>query len=161
MDSEGDPPAPTDRVRIQSPTMPSARTADFPAAQRRHWSDAELLLDAGSLANADQLYGYCTECALKAAMITLGLSVDEKGHPEGKYRTHLPDLWTVFEVFLDSRDSGRRLPGLPERNPFEDWTVDARYSRGDHATPDSVRRHRTAARNVAKMIEPLTGVDAP
>ncbi len=142
--------------------MPSARTADFPAAQRRHWSDAEFLLDAGRLANADQLYGYCAECGLKAVMITLGLRVDKEGHPKGEGRTHLPDLWSVFEAFLDSRrDSARRLPGLPELNPFEDWTVHARYSHGDHATPDSVRRHRTAARNVAKMIEPLTGVDAP
>lgn len=67
--------------------MPSARTADFPAAQRRHWSDAEFLLDAGRLANADQLYGYCAKCGLKAAMITLGLRVDKEGHPKGEGRT--------------------------------------------------------------------------
>lgn len=140
--------------------MPSARTADFPAAQHRHWSDAEFLFAVGRLANAHQLYGYCAECGLKAVMVHFGLSVDEEGHPEPQYRKHLPALWTLFEAFLDSRDAGLRLPGLPEPNPFEDWTVSARYSRGDHATPDSVRRHRTAAREIAKMIEPLTGVDA-
>ena len=137
--------------------MSTVGRADFLAAHHRHWCDAELLFTNKRFANADQLYGYCAECGIKAAMVRFGLSVDEEGHPKGQYRSHLPDLWTLFEAFLESHDAARHLPGLPERNPFENWTVAGRYSRGDYATAGSVGQHRAAAREVAKMIEPLTG----
>ena len=35
----------------------------------RHWSDAEFFKEDQRLPNADQLYGFAAECALKVALL--------------------------------------------------------------------------------------------
>ena len=42
--------------------------ANFVDAHHRHWEDAQLLFRNHRWANADQLYGLCAECGLKAVM---------------------------------------------------------------------------------------------
>lgn len=138
--------------------MSSPGDADFLAAHDRHWRDAEYLLADKRLANADLLYGYSAECALKAAMIAFGLDVDERGHPkQRRHRVHFPSLWSEFKIFMDQRPTARYLADLPEHNPFLDWTVERRYE-GDHATtPRAVRDHRGAAHLVSTVVQRLIG----
>ena len=74
-----------------------AHPADFVDAHRRHWEDGELLFLNDRWASADQMYGFCAECGLKAIMMRSGMEVDERGGPEEEqYRKHVQDLWSVF-----------------------------------------------------------------
>src|SRR5262245_17101801 len=53
--------------------MAAARKTSFVSAARRHLSDADYLEVAGRRMNADHLYGFAWECALKALMIGHGM----------------------------------------------------------------------------------------
>lgn len=140
-----------------APSAPPVAIADFLDAHHRHWSDAEFLFADARLANADQLYGFCAECGLKATMVRLGMRLDDRGRPKKKYRKHLPDLWSLFEGFVEQHDARRHLPAFPEGNPFRHWDLEDRYRRADHATKTFVERHRTGARNVVEMVRHLMG----
>lgn len=128
---------------------------EFLDAHHRHWRDAEFLFADARLANADQLYGFCAECGLKAVMVRFGMRIDDRGRPEKPYRIHLPELWPLFEAFVARQDARRNLPDFPEENPFRNWTVEDRYRRADHATTTFVEHHRTGARNVVQMVRSL------
>lgn len=90
--------------------------ADFTDAHRRHWEDAELLFARNRWANADQLYGFSSECGLKAVMKALGMPVDPTtGTPVKKvHREHVQDLWPVFTGFARGRKGGA-IPPLASR----------------------------------------------
>ncbi|MDE2782466.1 MAG: SAM-dependent methyltransferase [Gemmatimonadota bacterium] len=128
--------------------------ADFATAHRRHWKDAELLFAEARLGNADHLYGFSAECGLKAVMLGLGMSVDASGKPtRRKHAQHVPDLWPVFETFVEARGASRRLRDLPSGSPFGDWSHHDRYSATGCASPDSVNRHREAARIIRRLVQ--------
>ena len=74
-------------------TAPMTYPADFTGAHRRHWQDAELLFAEHRWANADQLYGFSAECGLKAVLKKDGELI------EGKYKTHIHELWRAFKTF--------------------------------------------------------------
>ena len=138
-----------------APSKPPVGITEFLDAHHRHWCDAEFLFNDGRFANADQLYGFCAECGLKAAMVRFGMRVDERGRPEEPYSKHLPALWPLFKAFVAQQDARRHLPDFPEGNPFGNWTVHDRYRRADHATKTFVEHHRTGAQNVAEMVRRL------
>ncbi len=58
--------------------------ADFVDSHRQHWTDAELLYRNDRWLNADQLYGLCAECGLKAIMRRSGMLVGRLGIPSGR-----------------------------------------------------------------------------
>ena len=138
-----------------APSAPPVGIADFLDAHHRHWRDAEFLFADARLANADQLYGFCAECGLKATMVRFGMRLNDRGLPEKKYREHLPGLWSLFETFVEQQDARRNLPDFPEDNPFRNWSVDDRYRRADHTTTTFVEHHRTGARRVVEMVRHL------
>ena len=126
--------------------------ADFSDAHLRHWQDAELLRDAGRWANADQLYGFSTECGLKAVMRTHGMSVDAMGTPtEGRQKQHIQTLWDVFVAFVHGRPIANVLHRLPQTNPFQAWSHNNRYANGRHFDGDAVAPHREGARLVRQV----------
>lgn len=103
--------------------------ADFFDAHRRHWEDAELLLEHHRWANSDQLYGFSAECGLKAVMKSWGMPVDETGTPsEKQYRKHVQDLWGKFATFARNKEENRTLDLLPTDEPFSDWSHLDRYA---------------------------------
>ena len=128
--------------------------ADFADAHRRHWEDAELLLAHDRWANADQLYGFSTECALKVVMRALGMPIDPDGIPEKReHRKHVQDLWPVFRTFVAGRNGEWYLPRLPSGQPFRDWSHHDRYASGAHYSRPAVEPHREAARVVRHMLQ--------
>ncbi|MBF0176839.1 MAG: hypothetical protein HQL63_08335 [Magnetococcales bacterium] len=59
----------------------------YDQAAMRHFRDAQLLEKEGRLANADQLYGFAAECAIKFAVAGCRKN---SGSVEKK---HINDLW--------------------------------------------------------------------
>ncbi len=126
--------------------------AHFPRAHIRHWNDAELLYAHQRWGNADHLFGFSAECALKAIMGWRGMPVDRWGHPARReHRKHIPDLWRVFEEF--SKPHGKEsLRALPSGSPFSDWSHHDRYSATGYSCRAAVDRHREAARRILRMV---------
>jgi len=69
---------------------------DFYDACKRHWNDAEHLFDQKRLANADHLFGLAAECALKAVMVALGMTLLPDGKPEKKW--FIRNVLTLAEI---------------------------------------------------------------
>ncbi len=129
------------------------QTMDFVAAHRRHWEDAELLLDHERLGNADHLYGFSAECGLKAVMTRLGMPLEPSGDPrEREHRKHIQELWPVFKSFAEERAGSVYLRQLPRGTPFSDWSHHARYSRTGCSGENAVDQHRDAARDILRMV---------
>ena len=130
--------------------------ADFTDAHHRHWEDAELLFDQQRWANADQLYGFCAECGLKAVMKGLGMRVDAAGKPDPKYLKHVHRLWPEFKSFAQARNGARYVNLLPVGEPFADWSHDDRYVHRICVKPSGVSAHRQAALRVRGIVELAT-----
>ncbi len=126
---------------------------DFRDAAKRHWKDAEYLLEDERFANADHLFGMSAECALKAVMLSLGMQM-VGNMPEKTYAKHINLLWDLFGTFANSRNGARyalQISGTP--NPFSNWTVNQRYDSRTDFTPGVVEDHRTAARMAKQVLE--------
>ena len=133
-----------------------AHDADYVDAHRRHWADAELLFGCERWPNADQLYGYSAECGLKAVMRSLGMEVKRHGVPALKaHRSHVQDIWKVFESFVADRRGEQYLRLLPKGEPFADWSHHDRYAHGRHFDRAGAERHRAAAREIRGMVQGL------
>lgn len=140
----------------------TAPDADFRAAQRRHWEDAEFLFAKGRWPNADQLYGFSAECGLKAIMVGEGMmSIDDTtGKPAQKFRKHIDIFWQIFcDHMGDRREDhmgGRRewayLRQLPGGEPFADWSTDDRYASGECFDENRVKQRREATWQIASMF---------
>ena len=128
--------------------------ANFVDAHNRHWNDAQLLFQHHRWANADQLYGLCAECGLKAVMRRSGMPVEPLGMPQREgHRRHVNGLWPQFATFVRGRIGARYLHLLPNRNPFTDWSISDRYASRHHFNRARADSHRRAARRVYQMIQ--------
>src|SRR6266850_29571 len=132
-----------------APVQYLAKQFDFKAAARRHHNDAELLTNEGRGANAGQLYGFATECGLKALMVAHGLPTEPNGDIRFRpYRTHVPALSqtvATITVFPDGRAATRYISMLPDLAYFDDWKVDHRYWMESAIPSASLPNWRTAA----------------
>jgi len=126
---------------------------DFADAHRRHWADADLLFMNEHLGNADQLYGFSTECGLQAVMERLGMLDGRNGLPPKEYRTHVQELWPQFEAFAAHHEGAHQLAALPAGSPFADWSHHDRYARRGYSGEAAVHRHRCAANGVRRMVQ--------
>lgn len=66
----------------------------FDVAAVRHFRDGGLLSEQGSVENADQLFGFAAECAIKSALVTLP-GCQQGGTLSEKYREHVDRLWDL------------------------------------------------------------------
>jgi hypothetical protein len=124
----------------------------YDAAGLRHYRDGELLSDSLRIANADQLYGFAAECAIKRALVSLP-GCANSGILASKYREHVERLWDLAQV----QGIQKRYPKLMTvlknlRHPFADWSTNQRYERDDVVTEDALRRHRRAAARVLGSV---------
>lgn len=128
---------------------------DFRDAAERHWEDAGYLLSETRLANADQLFGLSAECALKAVMLSLGMTLRPDGAPEDRqHRVHINHLWNEFVAFAHDRSGAHyaaRMTGIP--NPFDDWDVNQRYQHRSSITRQVVEKHQQAAMTAKQVLE--------
>lgn len=128
---------------------------DFCDAAQRHWEDAGYLLADARLANADHLFGLSAECALKAIMLALGMTLHPDGAPaDRQHRVHINQLWNEFVSFANARSGAHYaslLFGIP--NPFINWNVNQRYNHRADVTPKVVEDHYEAARKVKQVFD--------
>ena len=118
---------------------------DYYDAAQRHWEDANYLLSAARLPNADQLLGVSAECALKAIMLPLGMPM-KKGRPaDSKKYGHINVLWEEFITFANGRGQAHYAAALDETNPFVNWDVGQRYEHGSVISVQIVADHKKSA----------------
>jgi len=140
---------------LRSNTVPmttSPMSVDFLDAHERHWEDAEYLLEANRLANADHLYGMATECGLKCLMEKFGMRL-RNGTPENKKdKAHANDIWVRYETYRSGHHSGASYL-LPASNPYADWDVNQRYARRNNFVQSLVVAHRQGVEVVRKLLD--------
>ncbi len=127
---------------------------NFSDAAERHWSDGEYLHTAGRLDNADQLFGFAAECAIKTAVIRL-LSVEENSELPDRYRTHIDVLWDKISVQALSRNFPAVAALIKQTNPFSDWCVSQRYNTSGSVTAEAVQAHRKMAQRLLGAVQIL------
>jgi hypothetical protein len=128
--------------------------ADFHDAHNRHWDDAEFLLVANRLANADHLYGLAAECGLKRLMLAFGMPFDAaKDWPaDAKDRKHADGIWGRFESYRCGHHPGAAYV-LPSANPFTHWDVSQRYANQNQFDDARVSQHKSGADTVRKLVK--------
>ncbi|MHB9072065.1 MAG: SAM-dependent methyltransferase [Desulfobaccales bacterium] len=128
---------------------------DFRDASERHWDDSGHLFTNTRLANADHLLGLASECALKAVMLGLGMTLRPDGAPaDWKYRQHIKLLWDEFKTFAQNRSAAHyaaMLGGNP--NPFDNWDVNQRYGHRTQFSEPVVRNHHQAAEKTMRVLK--------
>jgi hypothetical protein len=134
---------------------------NFGEAAKRHWNDAKFLRENKRLPNADQLFGFSAECALKEVMIRLGAPIKEGGDlSERSHWKHIDVLWSEFQAFAAGRRGSRFLGALASFtvNPFSDWHTNQRY-RSDSSEPSGavLDNHRKACRACLVALDRAEG----
>jgi hypothetical protein len=135
---------------------------NFLASAKRHFRDAELLASNQREANAGQLYGFCAECGVKAALIAIGYPIDNEGSPvekpqsgEPKIRKHINELIAIngqISSYVSGRGGAKYLALIPNINSFNDWSVSHRYYDQQHI-PLSLDVWKEAAAETMNMLD--------
>lgn len=112
---------------------------DFSTAAVRHWHDGSLLQENGRLGNADQLYGFAAECAVKSVLTKVVGEIDRFR------RQHIEVLWDRANIQSVHRGYPALATVLRANNPFTDWTTDHRYAADNIVGATALARHRQAA----------------
>jgi hypothetical protein len=128
---------------------------DYCNAADRHWEDAGHLLNNNRLANSDHLFGFAAECALKAIMMALGMSLDAHERPvEEPGKKHINELWNEFGAFVQSRGGAKYAAMIDTTlNPFDDWKAGQRYHHRSTFTVAKVEKHRQAAERTMGVLQ--------
>ena len=119
---------------------------NFQAAARRSSKDADLLYENSRLGTADHLYGLAAECALKAILERCG--VLSPSNIPTQLKCHIDKLWTEYGIHA----SGRKMPPIPNDNPFSSWRVHDRYEADHKFTQERVAGHRRGALQVLSFM---------
>lgn len=111
----------------------------FTEAAGRHATDARSLDAARRIANANHLWGFAAECALKAVLRAIDgpTLFTSDGMPKPPYKSHIDKLWPEVLTFLSGRSEAYLTSLLPATNPFARWSVHGRYA-ADADAPDTV-----------------------
>ena len=125
---------------------------DYAVAATRHFRDGALLEKSRRVANADQLFGFAAEGAIKRALVELpGFLAGGRLAPA--YHKHVNQLWDCVHLQGIQRRYPRLvvvLKGLPQ--PFADWSTDQRYGPDGVVTDEAMGRHRQAAARVLGSV---------
>lgn len=127
---------------------------DYRDAAERHWEDADYLSAGNRHANADHLFGFSAECALKAVMQGLGMSLRLDGTPmDRRHRVHINQLWNEFIGFAQGRTGARYTADIDATfNPFDDWDVGQRYCHRADITEAMVEKHRSGTEKTKSAL---------
>ncbi|MFZ4700934.1 MAG: hypothetical protein ACOYMG_12870 [Candidatus Methylumidiphilus sp.] len=123
---------------------------NFTQAALRHWRDAELLKEQNRVDNADQLYGFAAECAIKQALLHLPAFANH-GNLHQPYKEHIDVLWNK----VGHQSLQKIYPGLLAYiknggKPFDDWKVEQRYSIDNAIPTHRMHAHRAATLELFK-----------
>lgn len=137
---------------------------NFYQAAKRHFSDAELLMENKRHPNAGHLYGFAAECGIKSLLVWNGLPTDPKtgdivGKQEKKkFRVHVHKLANninTLHAYLDGRGAAKYLVMISNIDKFLNWTEEHRYYI-ESALPQSFSDWRKAAQEVMYMLDQAT-----
>lgn len=132
---------------------------NYAQSARRHFADAEWLLQSERAGNAGHLFGFAAESGIKALLIACGVPADADGgiprkHPFREHVSVLADrLVTDGHLVPDGRFGSVYMAMLGSRGNFKDWCVDHRYW-ADAALPAaSLAGWRVAAAEIMTMLD--------
>ncbi len=128
----------------------------YEMAALRHWADSILLEKENRVANADHLFAFAAECAIKVALSQLPGFVNN-GNLASHYLVHMDELWNRIQLQNLQRRFPALMATLKSENPFRDWSVNQRYEDGSAILPAVKDRHRDAARRILGAVG-LTGI---
>ena len=133
------------------------KSVDFFGAGRRHYQDAQLLLNNCRIPNAGHLFGFAAECGIKALLVSHGLPTDPttgdlvETKPY-KYKTHVNVLINNVEAFSNSPMYSKYLGMMPKLKAFSNWDTTHRYY-DELSIPASLLDWHAAAREVISMLD--------
>ena len=130
-------------------------STDWQDATHRHFEDGALLEAAGRYANADHLFGFSTECSLKAVMLGIGHPKAVAGDWPDGHKTHINVLWSGFQSFANGLFDAKYAAYLAPANPFATWSVNQRYWARIHFSKVSVAPRMAAADDCRKLMTQL------
>jgi hypothetical protein len=112
----------------------------------RHYDDGQTLFTGNRYDNADQLFGFATECAIKACLLPRCFSGSNLHH---KYKVHIDTLWCKALLHVDPKSH----PGLyallqNKANPFANWTIENRYQPTGGISSQVCEEHHTFSQRV-------------
>lgn len=140
------------------------RVDDFALASKRHYEDAEFLYSINRGVNADHLYGFATECALKSMVENFlggyrqGGFVFTPAHT--KLSSHMGfnrgrhSLWDEVAAYIPG-DAPSEVLAILGNDPVSDWSVSDRYSDGGHITQPAIDRHRNGCLVVLGAVQAM------
>ncbi|RJX31123.1 MAG: hypothetical protein C4531_07950 [Desulfurivibrio sp.] len=117
----------------------------------RHWKDAELLEKDNRLENADHLYGFAAECAIKNVLVRLP-SFSRNGKLEKSYKEHVNVLWGRVNYQNLQKSYPHLSALLKSPNPFADWDVNQRYAANDGISKTALELHKISAKRLLGII---------
>lgn len=130
---------------------------DYAAAAIRHFWDGDLLRENRRAPNADQLFGFAAECAIKSALVELPGCVPA-GALDPAFHRHVDELWNLAPVQGIQRRHRALVVVLRQlKQPFADWSTDQRYAPNGLVTDEALARHRQAAVRVLGSVG-LSGI---
>jgi len=141
--------------------MQPSKPVDFHHAGKRHFADAELLLEHTRNATAGQLYGFAAECGIKTLLVWSGYPTDPvsgeivERRKEKKFRKHIHELVrnsNMLHTYLDGRGAAKYLAMIPSIEDLSDWRTDHRYYT-DAALPPSLLKWRQASQEILRMLD--------
>jgi hypothetical protein len=144
---------PGEDFQIEVSAKPIAVAEAYEHAAIRHWRDGILLESAGKphYANADQLFGFAAECAIKKALCRLpGFAPDGELSPD--YHIHINKLWNRIAIQGLQKQFPNLMALLKFENPFHDWSTNQRYEGDDAVTDDAFKRHRDMAKRLLGSV---------
>lgn len=124
---------------------------DFKNAARRHHASAELLYKKKYWGDADHLYGFAAECALKAIMVHFGAPTKSEDLKQNRHRKHIDALWHEYNNFLSGRNQAAYV--LSPQNPFADWDIAQRYVGSKYFDKNCVDPHRQTSQDLLKLLQ--------
>ena len=132
---------------------------NYADAALRHWHDAQLLEEDNRVENADHLYGFAAECAIKKVLVVLP-TYSTTGILEETYKAHVNILWGKVNYQSLHKSYPRLSALLKSTNPFSDWHVKQRYAADCEISKVAMESHKKSARRLLGSVN-LNGVRRP
>lgn len=129
---------------------------NYADAALRHWHDAQLLEEENRVENADHLYGFAAECAIKKVLVVLP-AFSTTGMLEKTYKEHVNTLWGRVNYQSLQKTYPILSALLKSTNPFSDWHVKQRYAADREISKAAMELHKKSAIRLLGSVN-LNGV---
>jgi hypothetical protein len=129
---------------------------NYSEAALRHWHDARLLEEEDRVENADHLYGFAAECAIKKALVELP-AFSGATMLDMTYKEHVNILWGKVNYQSLQKSYPALSALLKSTNPFSDWHVKQRYAADREISKVAMELHKKSASRLLGSVN-LNGV---